>query len=133
MDCQPATATDPADVCVSNPLFMACKRPCDPRSPDCPSGSYCYFDPTAATPVSYCAANSDTKGEGAACIVATACFVVNPPKALNCTGLLAGQSGLCRAYCDTTSGSLGCVQVPKPQDCQQITGAPTGYGYCQPK
>ena len=133
MACAAANATDPAEVCVSNPLQKACHRPCDPRSPECPSGTYCYFDPTAATPTAYCAAPADTKGEGASCITATACFVANPPKAMNCTGLAVGQSGLCRAYCDVAAGIAGCVQVPKAQDCLQITGAPVGYGYCQPK
>ncbi|MHB8872719.1 MAG: hypothetical protein ACYC8T_03435 [Myxococcaceae bacterium] len=132
-ECAAASATDPAEVCVSNPLQKACHRPCDVRSPDCPAGTWCYFDATAATPTAYCTANSDTKGEGAACITATACFIANPPKPLNCTNLQIGQAGLCRAYCDVASGIAGCIQVPKAQDCMQILGAPAGYGYCQPK
>jgi hypothetical protein len=26
----------------------------------------------------------------------------------------------------------GCLQVPVAQRCVQITGAPVGFGYCQP-
>ncbi|MBI3183516.1 MAG: hypothetical protein HYZ28_15370 [Myxococcales bacterium] len=130
--CKEATATEPAEVCVSSTNQQACKRPCDPRSPDCPTGTYCYFDSTAAVPAAYCSAPTDSRAENQSCTSPTACFVQNPPAALHCNGLAAGASGICRAYCDVASGRLGCLQVPKPQDCVQIQGAPTGYGYCQP-
>ena len=39
----------------------------------------------------------------------------------------------CRAYCDVSTGSASCRQVPKPQLCVQISKAPTGYGFCQPQ
>jgi hypothetical protein len=132
-DCAAATATQLAEVCVSNALQQVCRQPCDPRSADCPTGTYCYFDPTAATPVAYCAAATDSKAEGSACTHATDCFVANPPKPLNCTGLMAGESGICRSYCDLANGSAGCLQVPRAQDCLQIAGAPVGYGYCLPQ
>ncbi len=132
--CAPATTTDPADICVSNPQQKACKRPCDVRAPDCSvAGTYCYFDITAATPAAYCSAATGTQAEESGCTTATACLGANPPKSLNCTGLALGQAGICRSYCDVVAGAAGCVQVPKAQLCVQITGAPTGYGYCQPQ
>ncbi len=134
--CAPASTdggTDPAEVCVQNPNQQACRRPCDIRSPDCPTGQFCYFDSSATTPVAYCAAPTDNRTELAACNAATACFSMNPaPRSLHCNGLALGQTGLCRAYCDTAAGTQGCLQVPAAQRCLQITGAPMGYGYCQP-
>jgi hypothetical protein len=124
---------DPAEVCVQNPVQQACRRPCDVRNPDCPSGTYCYYDSSATTPVSYCAVPTDTKTEELACTTATACFSTTPgPRSLHCLGLVLGQTGLCRAYCDTAAGTAGCIQVPRPQTCVQIPSAPAGYGYCNP-
>lgn len=131
--CKDATATEPAEVCVSWNNQRACKRPCDPRSQDCPSGAHCYFDSTAAAPVAYCSAPTGSKIEGQACSSPAACFAQNPPRPLHCNGLAQGISGLCRPYCDTNAGSQGCVQVPVAQVCDQIQGAPAGYGYCHPQ
>jgi hypothetical protein len=129
--CRASAVMDPGEVCVSNPFTKACRRPCDVRAPDCPTGTACYFDGTAATPTAYCAAASDIKLEDEACSSATACFITTPPRPLHCVGLVFGQSGICRPYCDVAAGQAGCVQVPKPQNCVQITGAPAGYGFCQ--
>jgi len=136
--CAPAGGADggtmeAAEVCVQNPNQQACRRPCDIRSPDCPSGTYCYFDSSATTPVAYCAAPTEMRTELSACNSATACFSMTPtPRSLHCNGLALGQTGLCRAYCDVVAGPAGCLQVPVAQRCLQITGAPMGYGYCQP-
>ncbi len=125
--------TDPGEICISNPTQQACKRPCDPRSPDCPTGTYCYFDSTAAVPAAYCAAPTDTKTEGQACNSPTACFISNPPTALHCNGLAQGTTGICRRYCDDTQpDSQTCLQVPVAQVCDPISGAPPGYGFCRP-
>lgn len=131
--CQPATGSEPAEVCVSSVLQQSCKRPCDPRSPDCPAGTYCYFDSSAATPVAYCAAPTGTRIEGQSCTNPTACFRENPPTALHCNGLIVGTSGVCRAYCDVTVGNQSCAQVPQAHVCTQLQSAATGYGYCQPQ
>ena len=131
--CKPMIAPEPAEICVSNPSQKACKKPCDVRAPDCSTGTFCYFDPTAATPAAYCNAATDTKTEESACVTATACLGANPPRSLNCTGLALGQAGICRAYCDVAVGSAGCIQVPKANLCVQISGAPAGYGFCQPQ
>jgi hypothetical protein len=131
--CKPAMAMDLAEICVSNPQQKACKRPCDVRAPDCAMGTFCYFDPTAATPAAYCSPATDTKVEEAACATATACLGANPARSLNCTGLAAGAFGICRAYCDVAVGPAGCIQVPKANLCVQISGAPAGYGFCQPQ
>lgn len=120
----------PAEVCVSNPSQKACRRPCDVRAPDCPTGTYCYYDPTAATPAAYCSPPTGMAAEETACLQATVCFAQG--RALHCSGLAAGTTGICRAYCDVASGTAGCVQVPKPQTCNQIAGAPAGYGFCLP-
>jgi hypothetical protein len=130
--CAAATATDPADVCVSSSLQKACHRPCDPRSPDCSSGSYCYFDATVATPVAYCILPTDSRGEGSQCVSATACYSDGPPRSMHCVGLGSGGSGICRSYCDVAAGPSGCPQTTQAQNCLQITGAPEGVGYCQP-
>ncbi len=132
-ECKAATATEPAEVCVSSSVQQSCKRPCSPISPDCTTGTYCYFDPTAATPAAYCSVATDTKIEEQACVTATSCFIANPPKALHCTSLTLGSTGICHAYCDVSAGNLSCSQVPKAQNCVQITGAPAGYGFCQPQ
>ncbi len=137
--CAPAGGADggtgePAEVCVQNPSQQACRKPCDIRSPECPSGAYCYFDSSAATPTAYCATPTDTRTEEDACTVPTACFSTTPAaRSLHCNGLALGQTGICRAYCDVTAGTAGCLQVPRAQTCIQIQGAPTGYGYCQPQ
>lgn len=124
---------DPAEICVLNPVQQACRRPCDIRSPDCATGMFCYFDSSASTPAAYCAAPTDSKTEDLACTTATACFSTMPgPRSIHCLGLALGQTGICRAYCDVAAGIGGCIQVPRPQTCLQITGAPTGYGYCNP-
>lgn len=136
--CAPAGGADggtgePAEVCVQNPNQQACRQPCDIRSPDCPTGTYCYFDSSASTPVAYCAAPTDMRTELSACNSPTACFSTTPAaRSLHCNGLALGQTGLCRAYCDVQAGSTGCLQVPVAQRCAQITGAPTNYGFCQP-
>lgn len=125
--------TDPAEVCVQNPNQQACRRPCDIRSPDCPVGTFCYFDSSATTPVAYCAAPTDMRLELSGCNSPTACFSTTPaPRSLHCNGLALGQPGLCRAYCDVMAGNAGCLQVPVAQRCNQIVGAPTNYGFCQP-
>lgn len=130
--------TEPADVCVTSSNQQACRRPCDPRSPDCPNGTYCFFDVLAGTPVAYCAPPSDQRGEAQDCLNATACFEVSDggtqqPRAMHCAGLAMGQRGFCYAYCDVAAGMQGCIQFPKPQLCVQIPMAPAGYGYCQPQ
>jgi hypothetical protein len=136
--CAPAGGSDggsnePAEVCVQNPNQRACRRPCDIRSPDCVNDQYCYFDSSATTPASYCATPTDMRLETAQCNSPTACFSRTPAnRSLHCNGLALGQNGLCRAYCDVAAGNAGCLQVPMAQRCIQITGAPTGYGYCQP-
>lgn len=123
----------PAEICVQNPVQQACRQPCDIRSPNCPSGTYCYYDSSAATPAAYCAAPTDMKTEDDACTVATACFSTSPaPRSIHCLGLVLGQTGICRAYCDVAAGTAGCIQVPRPQTCLQIPQAPSGYGYCNP-
>jgi hypothetical protein len=136
--CGDATTTDagdavPAEVCVLNPTLQACRRPCDVRDPtSCPTGTFCYFDSSASTPVAYCSVNTDTKVDDQGCTAPTACFSTNPsPHGLHCNGLALGQTGICRPYCDVAAGASGCIQVPRPQQCIQILGAPTGYGYCQ--
>ncbi len=132
--CADATATDPAEICVAIPNGQqSCKRPCDVRSPDCPAGSYCFFDSSALTPAAYCSPPTDSKLNDDACNHATDCFQANPPKALHCNGLALGQAGICRDYCDVAGGNQSCIQVPKPQTCNQINLAPMGFGYCQPQ
>lgn len=124
---------DPAEVCVQNPNQQSCRRPCDIRSPDCAAGTFCYFDSSATTPVAYCAAPTGNQTELNACNSATVCFSTSPAaRSLHCNGLALGTTGLCRAYCDVMAGNAGCLQVPTAQRCLQITGAPVGYGYCQP-
>lgn len=122
-----------AQVCIRTASSQACRQPCDVRNPDCAAGTYCYFDSSAATPAAYCSPATDSKAEESACTQATACFAVGPPRALHCAGLVLGQTGICRSYCDLAGGSSGCVQVPRAQNCVQISGAPTGYGVCLPR
>lgn len=135
--CAPAGGNDGgsalAEICVANPVQRSCRRPCDVRSPDCDNGTYCYFDSSAATPASYCAAPTDSKGEDDACTTATACFSTVPgPRSLHCLGLALGQTGLCRAYCDTAAGTAGCLQ-DRPRTCLSIPMASMGTGYCNPQ
>ncbi len=111
VSCRAASADDagvavPAEVCVLNPLQQACRRPCDIRNPgDCPAGTYCYFDSSATTPAAYCAPNSDTQDEESGCTTPTACFTALPsPHGMHCNGLVLGQTGLCRPYCDVGVG-----------------------------
>lgn len=136
--CAPAGGADggsgePAEVCVSNPTQQACRRPCDVRSPDCPTGTYCYFDSSAATPVSYCAAPSGSQEEDESCTAPTACFSTVPgARSLHCLGLALGSTGICRAYCDTAAGTAGCLQ-DRPRTCLAIPSAPSGTGYCNPQ
>lgn len=132
------TVCDPGDggvlpqICISNPIQQACRTPCDTTSPTCASGTFCFFDSSAATPAAYCAAPTDSKGDGDGCNAATACFRMAPATPLLCNGLALGQAGICRAYCDTTAGTAGCVQTPSPQTCVQINAAPANAGFCQP-
>jgi hypothetical protein len=134
--CLPENAdggVNPAEICVQNPVQQACRQPCDVRNPNCPPGTYCYYDSSAATPAAYCAAPTDSKAEGDACTVATACFSTSPTsRSLHCLGLVLGQTGICRAYCNVADGTQGCIQVPRPQTCLQIPQAPPGFGYCNP-
>jgi hypothetical protein len=125
----------PAEVCVSNPVQQVCRRPCDVRnaSTDCPTGSYCYFDSSAATPVAYCAVPTGMQGEDLGCTTATACFSNVPgARSLHCLGLALGQTGICRAYCDTAAGTSGCLQ-DRARTCLPIPNAATGTGYCNPQ
>lgn len=121
------------EVCIRSVSAQACRPSCDVRNPLCANGTYCYFDSSAATPAAYCVAATGAKGEEAACTQPTACFESNPPRALHCAGLVLGQTGICRAYCDLAAGNSGCVQVPKAQNCVQIGGAPVGFGMCLPR
>jgi hypothetical protein len=122
-----------SQICIQNPVQQVCRTPCDVRNPDCPMGTYCYFDSSATTPSSYCAAASDSKAEEAQCNTATACFSTSPnPRSGHCLGLALGTSGICHAYCDVSSGTAGCTQVPRAQNCIQIPAAPANYGYCNP-
>jgi len=124
---------DPAEICIQNPVQQACRRPCDIRNPDCADPTLCYYDSSATTPAAYCAVNTDTRTEESACTTPTACFSTTPTRRpLHCNGLVLGQTGICRAYCDVATGTAGCIQVPRPQNCVQINGAPVGYGFCQP-
>lgn len=134
--CAPAGGLDggmaPAEICVSNPVQQACRQPCDIRNPDCQSGSYCYFDSSAATPSTYCAVPTDAKEEDSACTTATACFSMVPSaRSLHCLELSLGHTGICRAYCDTSAGTAGCLQ-DRPRTCLPIPMAGTGTGYCNP-
>jgi hypothetical protein len=134
--CAPASTdggSAPAEICVQNPVQQACRQPCDIRSPVCPQGTHCYYDSSATTPAAYCAAPTDMRKEDDACTVPTACFSTSPsPRSIHCLGLVLGQTGICRAYCDVAAGSAGCIQVPRPQTCIAIPQAPSGYGYCNP-
>jgi hypothetical protein len=133
MTCKEATENEAAEVCVSSVFLQACRKPCDPRSPDCPTGTYCYVDSSLINPVAYCAAPTDTRQEEQSCVAPTACFVGNPAKPLHCTGISLGTAGICHSYCDVAAGAVGCSQAPKAQNCLQIDGAPSGFGYCQPR
>lgn len=128
--CAPADAGMMAEVCVSSSLQQSCKRPCDVRAPDCPTGNYCFFDSSAATPVAYCSPPTGMQAEDSACQSPTACFGGTPARAMHCNGLALGQTGICRPYCDVAAMMAGCLQVPRAQICQQIAGATTGFGYC---
>lgn len=135
--CAPAVVgppAEPGEVCVSTTSSIRCRRPCDPKAPDCPSGEYCYFDSSAATPVAYCSPNTGTQTEGQQCTAATVCFTTAPaPRSLHCLGLAPGVFGLCRSYCDTAAGNVSCAQIPRPQQCFPIDNAPEGVGFCQPQ
>lgn len=134
--CAPAGGADggaitPAEICISNPVQQACRRPCDIRNPDCEAGQYCYFDSSAATPAAYCAVPSGAAAEEDACTTATSCFMTTPsPRSLHCLNLALGQTGICRAYCDVSVGQAGCLQ-DRPRTCDQIPTAPTDTGYCR--
>lgn len=122
----------PAEICVSNPVQLACRRPCKVTDPACADGTYCYFDSSAAPTASYCAAPTGTKQDEDGCTTATACFSQTPsPHPLHCLGLALGQTGICRAYCDVAAGQGGCVQ-DIPRTCDQIPNGPAGIGYCHP-
>jgi hypothetical protein len=129
--CAPGDAGIPPEVCVLTTLQQSCKRPCDIRTPDCPTGLGCYFDSEASTPVTYCAAPTGVQDAGQPCNSPTQCYGGAPPQALHCNGLAPGVPGLCEAYCDVANGMGGCVQTPVAESCSQIANAPTGYGYCQ--
>jgi uncharacterized protein (TIGR03382 family) len=132
--CQPASGNTPAEVCVVTSASAACKRGCDPRSPDCPNSQYCFHDTLAVVSVSYCAVPTGAKVEAQACTAPAECFSQVPaPRSLHCLGLEPGQFGICRAYCDVQAGSASCSQVPRPQTCQQLPDAPTNVGYCLPQ
>lgn len=135
--CAPAGGSDgglePAEICIQNPQQRACRRPCDVRNPDCPTGTYCFFDSSATTPAAYCSVPTDNRLDEAACTEATACFSTSQgARSLHCLGLVLGQTGICHAYCDVAVGSAGCTQVPRAQTCVQIPSAPANYGYCNP-
>ncbi len=121
------------EICIRNASSSACRLPCDVRNPSCPTGAYCYFDSSAAVPAAYCSAATDSKAEESACTQPTACFASNPARAVHCAGLVMGQTGICRSYCDAASGNSGCVQVPKAQTCVQLSSAPAGFGICLPR
>jgi hypothetical protein len=110
-----------SQVCIRSAASQACRQPCDVRNPVCAPGTYCYFDSSAATPAAYCSPATDSKAEGAACTQPTACFSSG---ALHCAGLVLGQTGICRSYCDVSAGNSGCVQVPKAHNCAQNSGLP---------
>ena len=132
--CQPASGATPAEVCVVTSAAASCKRGCDPRSPDCPGATYCYFDTLAKVSVSYCATATGSKFEGQACTAPAECFSQVPaPRAVHCLGLEPGQFGICRAYCDVQAGASSCSQVPRPQSCLQLPDAPANVGYCLPQ
>ncbi|MBK7859049.1 MAG: hypothetical protein IPJ65_10610 [Archangiaceae bacterium] len=120
------------EVCVSSALSMACRAPCDPLSPACSTGTWCFFDGAASPPTAYCAPPSNVRAEGQACVSATSCFQSSPAHALVCVGLAPGQAGICREYCATSSGTTGCSQVPATQLCTQLPQAASGLGYCAP-
>lgn len=136
--CAPAGGADggavsPAEICISNPIQQVCRRPCDVRSPDCQPGNYCYFDSSAATPSTYCAVPTGAQEEDTACTTATSCFSMVPgARSLHCLGLALGQTGICRAYCDTAAGTAGCLQ-DRPRTCLPIPTASSGTGYCNPQ
>lgn len=121
-----------AEICISTPAQQACRLPCDTRSPNCGSGTYCFYDSSAATPASYCAAATGSGSVNDACIVATSCFATLPPSVtpspLHCNGLAPGQTGICRPYCEV---SINVCPGIEAQTCVQIIGAPSGVGYCQ--
>ena len=132
--CAPSTATDPGQVCVSNPLQQSCRKPCDVRTADCAMGTFCFFDSSAITPTAYCSAATDARLEDQACTSPAGCFTTGKsPPAMHCNGLSLGQAGICRPYCDAVAGAASCPQVPKAQLCIQISGAPNGFGFCQPQ
>lgn len=136
--CAPAGGADggavtPAEICVTNSIQQACRRPCDVVSPDCQTGLYCYFDSSATTARAYCAVPTDNQQEDEACTTATSCFTMVPgARSLHCLGLALGQTGICRAYCDTAAGTAGCLQ-DRPRTCLAIPTAPSGSGYCNPQ
>ncbi len=136
--CAPAGGADggtgeAAQICVQNAIQQVCRRPCDIRNPDCPTGQYCFYDSSSATPGAYCATPTGMTAEEAGCTSPTTCFSSSPaPHSLHCNGLVLGQTGICRSYCDVAAGMGGCVQFPKAQTCEQIIGAPTGFGFCRP-
>ncbi len=121
----------PGEICVTNLVQIACRMPCSVLNPDCPEGTYCYFDSSATPVVSYCAAPTGSQEAGQNCTTAAACFDEEPsPHALHCLGLALGVTGLCHTYCDVALGAAGCLQ-DIPRECQQIPGAPPGTGYCK--
>ncbi|MBK7858471.1 MAG: hypothetical protein IPJ65_07575 [Archangiaceae bacterium] len=129
--CSPADAGVTAEVCIATALQQVCRRACDIRFPDCPMGTQCFYDSSAATPQAYCAVPTGTQAEDSACQQPTQCFAGTPARALHCNGLALGQTGLCRPYCDTAvPNNAGCLQTPRPQTCTQIAGAPSGFGFC---
>jgi len=131
--CQAPEGFDPGEVCVSSAFQKVCRRPCDPLSPDCGPGTYCFYDATLATPVAYCATPTDSRPVAGQCVSPTACFSENPSLAGHCAGLgQGGGSGVCRTYCNVSAGPSGCPQNVSAQTCVQITGGPAGLGYCQP-
>jgi hypothetical protein len=78
--------------------------------------------------VSYCAAPTGMGQLNDPCTSPTECY--SGTQGGFCYGLDMGTTGICKAYCDVAAGNAGCVQVPVSQSCQQIAGAPTGYGVC---
>jgi hypothetical protein len=118
------------EICVNGFTSNACRTPCDPLSPSCTAGNFCFFDYSVAIPVAYCAAPTGSSLEGDACTTATQCFASATSRSLVCVGLFPGQAGICREYCDATNDA-GCPQTPPNQMCMPLPGA-TDAGFCQP-
>ena len=133
--CDDGTFGPPVEVCVhpqSGTEF--CAVTCDPRlANNCAAGTYCYFDELNPP---YCAAPTDSKGEGEDCWTPFDCVAQTPvTRSMFCADLHhlpTGSPGSCRLFCSTTVGSAGCPFSSVPRDCVPLVGGPTGLGYCAP-